>query len=306
MMAASARLDETARQRVNTFARYALLAQLLVLVLLVAFETQAIRLVYGDRPNDEGVQNISRNSQIMAVAAPTLALLLAEGRSRWLGIAIGGGVLAAVAAILAVREVYAGLFVLAGAGAAIALVVLFRRSGFRILGIVIGFGILTAPLVFGFMSQGADASLADDTISYRMAIWRRVGEVVSEHPIFGAGLGALRQIDEVIPSGVFAGQLLVPNHAHNMMLQLWAETGFVGASLLALAVVLAGWRMPPPEKLGVAGWRAATIATAFGAAFVSFDLWNEWWWAVAGYLAVLTIVHTRGQGASQAAEGESR
>jgi O-antigen ligase len=302
MMAAAQGLDDRARRLVSAFARYALVVQLLVVGLLVVFETQALQLVYGDRPIDEGVQNISRNSQILAVSAPTLVLLLAENRPKILAAIMALGVIVSVVAVLALREVFAGLLALIAAGAAIGIVIVFRRNGFRILAIAVALVVLSAPLVFAWLAQGADASLADDTISYRMAIWRRVGDVIAEHPIFGAGLGALREIKETIPSGVFAGQLLVPNHAHNMMLQLWAETGAAGAGLLALAIVLAGWRMPTPSELGAAGWRAAAIAGAFAAtASVSFDLWNEWWWAVAGYLAILTVAHTRKQDAVQAA-----
>jgi O-antigen ligase len=303
MMAAAQGLDDAKRRLVNTFARGALLVQLVFVGVLAAFETQALQLVYGERPIDEGVQNISRNSQIMAVAAPTLITLLAENRPRVLAAILGVGVTASVIAALAVREVFAGILALIAAGAAVGVVMVFRRNGFRVLAIAIAAAVLAAPLVFGWLAQGADASLADDTISYRMAIWRRVGEVISEHPLIGAGLGALREIKETIPSGEFAGQLLVPNHAHNMMLQLWAETGAAGAGLLALAIVLAGWRMPPPSELGATGWRAAGLAAAFAAtASVSFDLWNEWWWAVAGYLAILMVAHNRRQ-AAPAPEG---
>jgi O-antigen ligase len=297
MMAAARGLSDSDRRRVNTFACVALLVQLVVVGLLSAFETQALELFAPLMPSpDEGVQNISRNSLIMAVAAPTLVLLLAQGRHWLFGGFAGAAAIAAIAAALAVREVYAGVAALAAAGMAVGIVIAFRRNGFRILAAIIALVILAAPAIFGLLSQGADASLADDTVSYRLAIWQRVGEVIAEHPLIGGGLGVLREIKEIIPSGEFAGQLLVPNHAHNMLLQLWADTGAAGAGLLALSILLAGWRMPAPSELGNAGWRAAAIAGAFAAtACVSFDLWNEWWWAVAGYLAILAVAHTRRQ-----------
>jgi len=316
MMAAAEGLDDRDRRRVNAFARYALLVQLLVVALLAAFETEALQLFAPLMPTPgEGIQNISRNSQIMAVAAPTLVILLAESRLRVLAIATGVSIVVCAMAFLAVREVFAGMVALVAAGIAIMIVVVFRRIGFFIIALIIALIVLIAPMVVGLIAQGADASLADDSISYRLAIWRRVLDVIAEHPISGAGLGALREITETIPAGEFAGQLLVPNHPHNMPLQVWAETGAIGAGLLALAIVLAGWRMPPPSELGSVGWRAAGLAGAFAAvACVSFDLWNEWWWAVGGFLAVLAVAHTRGavahtrgQGAVQPApEGQAR
>jgi len=63
---------------------------------------------------------------------------------------------------------------------------------------------------------------------------------------------------------MFAGQFTVPNHPHSMMLQLWAETGAIGAAFLSLAIVLAAWRMPDQRKLGASGLRAAAIVARHG------------------------------------------
>ena len=119
-------------------------------------------------------------------------------------------------------------------------------------------------------------------------------ELINQHPLEGNGLGALRTVRETIETGVFKGELTVPNHAHNMMLQLWAETGAIGAGLLSLAIILVGWRLGDARKLGAAGFRAAAIAGAMVAiAGVSFDVWNDWWWAVGGLLAVLAVATPR-------------
>ena len=295
VMAAAMKLDDRGRRIAGAVATCALLVQLVIVVLLSFFEKQALEMFAGFMPaSDEGVQNISRNAQIMAVAAPGLAITLADSRWRMAGIAAGGAVLAATVAALAVREVFAGLLALAVAAAAIGIVMVFRRSGFRIIAALVAAIILAAPLIFGFLSRGANASLAADTISYRAAIWRRVCEVIAEHPIWGSGVGVLRTIRERIPEGEFKGLFLIPNHAHNMTLQLWAETGVIGAGLLAAAILLAGWRMPAPEKLGRTGWMAAALAAAlFANACVSFDLWNAGWWGMAGFLAVLIVAQPR-------------
>jgi O-antigen ligase len=88
--------------------------------------------------------------------------------------------------------------------------------------------------------------------------------------------------------------MLVPNHSHNMAMQLWAETGAIGAGLLALTLVLAGWRLPTPASLGS---RAGAVAGLIGAAgtigAVSFDLWNEWWWAAISLLGVAALALCR-------------
>jgi O-antigen ligase len=289
------KLDDRGRRIVSAFAMSALLVQLVLVVLLSFFEKQALQMFAGLMPtSDEGVQNISRDAQIMAVVAPGLALTLVESRWRIAGIMLAILVLAATTAALAVREVFAGLLALAAAAAAIGVVAVFRRSGFRIIAGIIAMVVLAAPVIFGFLSRNGDAASANDTISYRMAIWRRVTDVIAEHPVWGSGVGVLRTIREQIPEGDFKGQFLIPNHAHNMTLQLWAETGVIGAALLAGAILLAGWRMPAPAQLGRTGWRAAGLAAAlFANACVSFDLWNAGWWGMAGFLAVLIVAQAR-------------
>jgi len=295
LLAVAARLDGGARRLVSSIATGALLVQLAVVAALTVFETQALELFSPLMPNSgEGVQNISRNSLIMAVAAPSLILGLAENRSRPVAILVGLCVVAVEGAILAGRGVHAGLLALAAAGVCAAIVRLFPKRGFQIIAAGIAVLVMTAPLVFGYLVRGADASSATSSVDLRLAIWNRVHAIIMENPLSGAGLGVLRTIDETIPSGAFAGNLLVPNHAHNMALQLWAETGAVGASLLALAILLAAWRLPPPADLGRAAPRVAALAGAMTATIVSFDLWNEWWWAVGGLLAVLAAIVPRG------------
>jgi peptidoglycan/LPS O-acetylase OafA/YrhL/O-antigen ligase len=296
LIAAALRLDEAAKRRVQGIAHVALGIQLTMLVLLTLFEQQILSMLSGYMTNaGEGVQNISRNSLIMAAAAPLFAIGLLSGRRISVGGPLAVVVLLAVGLILAVRGVNAGLLALAAAAICVALVNFVPRYGFRILGVVVAGLIISAPWVFGALSQGADFATADDSTSYRAAIWQRVISLINENPITGNGLGVLRTIRETIESGTFAGQLAVPNHAHNMLLQLWAETGAIGAGLLSLTVVLAGWRIGDARRLGAAGLKAAALVGGMTAvAAVSFDLWNEWWWAIGGLLAVLAIVTPAG------------
>lgn len=303
LIAAAMRMSDRDKARLQAIAHVALLVQLAMLVVLSVFELQILDMLRPIVPDTgEGVQNISRNCLIMAVAAPVLAIGLARGKPPAIAWALAAGVIGTIAVILVVRGVHAGLLALLTAGVCLALVHFVPRHGFKILGGLIALMVLTAPLIFGVISQGADFATADDSSSYRAAIWQRVIELINQHPILGNGLGALRTVREPIETGVFAGQFTVPNHAHNMTLQLWAEVGAVGAGLMALALVLAGWRLGDARRLGAGGLRGAAIAGAMTAvAGVSFDLWNDWWWAVAGLLAVLAVA-TPGRNQPQAGD----
>jgi O-antigen ligase len=279
--------------------------QLVIVCILTLFENQALQLFAGLMPDPgEGVQNISRNGIILSMAAPLL--IVGMGRtlpfSRALLVEIV--VFSLVAIVLLIRGDDSGILSIAAGLLAVGVVRVFPRYGFRILGSGIALIIMSAPIVFGQIAQNADAVAATNSAEWRLAIWRRVLEIVHSDPIFGQGLGVLRTVRDTIPDGAFKGQLLVPNHAHNMMLQLWAETGAIGATLVSLAILLAAFRMPAPRTLGVAGFLAAALAGQFTAiALVSFDLWNDWWWSCAGLLACMIVVIAR---AEQIEAGESR
>jgi O-antigen ligase len=301
LMSAANTLDPQQARNVVRVAAIAILVQLIAVAVLGVIEQQALAFFYPDPASrGEGVQNLSRNGIIMALAAPFL--IVGMGRSlpfsRALFVEIA--VFVAVLAVLATRGVHGGIVSIAAGLASVAIVRVFPKYGFKILGALLAFTIAATPLVFGVMTRGADALTATTSAEWRLAIWNRVIEVIQKDPFFGQGLGVLRTMDEKIPSGAFKGELFVPNHAHNMVLQLWAETGAIGATLVAVAILLAAFRMPQPRALGVAGFLAAALAGGFMAiALVSFDLWNDWWWACAGLLAVLTVVMARAEAIDQ-------
>ncbi len=289
LIGAAMRLDDGAKARMQRVAHFALLFQLVILVILTVFEQQILQMLTAIVPDTgEGVQNISRNCLIMAAATPLLAVGLARGRSRAVGAVLVLALVAAVTTILLVRDVQAGVLSIAFAAACMAVVHILPRAGFKLLSVGLAGVIMSAPWLFGLLTKGADFATADSSSSYRAAIWQRVITIINEHPLTGSGLGVLRTVREKIDSGMFAGQFTVPNHPHSMMLQLWAETGAIGAALLSLAIVFAAWRIPDQRKLGASGLRAAAIVGAMVAiGSVSFELWNDWWWAVGGLLAVL-------------------
>jgi O-antigen ligase len=295
LLAATERLDEKGRRLVIEVAKWAMLVQLVMVAILALFENQFLEMLRPLVPNTgEGVQNISRNSLIMAAAAPFLIQALVQDRTPRIAILIVLAVLAVESAVLIHRGVNAGLLAMVLAVMAIAIVAVFRTHGFKIIGSGMAMLVWTAPMFFGFLSLGAEAENAHTSSEQRLAIWRRVVDLTSQHPIEGSGLGVLRTMRERITQGDFTGELFIPNHAHNMLLQLWVETGAIGAALLAVTIVLIGWRMPAPERLGLAAPRIAGLTGGITAmACVSFDLWNEWWWACIGLLCVLSAVVAR-------------
>lgn len=296
LIAAAQGLSERSARLVMRTAVIAFSVQVVVVATLTIFERDAIAFFYPGRPDDEGVQNISRNCLIMATAFPFLVLSFSEARQRSVGGAAVAILLVVEVAILLYRGVHAGLLAMIAAAFCFAVVRMFPRSGFRILGGLIVMIIMTAPVVFQFIAAGADPVTAASSMEYRQLIWGQVIEIIWQHPLVGEGVGALRSYRELIPEGAFAGQLYIPNHAHSMMLQLWAETGLVGALLMSAAILLAAFRMPMPVQLGSTAPRVAVlVGVVLAIGVVSYDLWNSGWWGVIAILAVVCVAHSRTQ-----------
>jgi O-antigen ligase len=276
---------------------WAMFVQLVLVAILTAFEPQALQLFSFAMPDPgEGIQNISRNGIIMALAAPFIVVGFGRQMSFSKALLVEILVFVAVVAVLAARGVNGPILSVGVGIAAVAVVRLFPSSGFKILGLGIATVIMTAPWLFGYLSAGADATMASDSAEWRLAIWKRVVEVINQDPVFGSGLGVLRTITETVPTGDFAGQLLIPNHAHNFALQIWAETGGIGAGLFSLAILLFAFRLPAPRYLSVAGFLGAALAGQFvSIGLVSFDFWNDWFWACAGILGALIIVMAKAE-----------
>jgi O-antigen ligase len=115
----------------------------------------------------------------------------------------------------------------------------------------------------------------------RLEIWRYVSARVLEQPWIGHGLDASRTDDGVI---VAQGQTIgaIPLHPHSASLQIWFETGAVGAVLGAACLLAGGWALGRALSANRAAAAAACGAlAAIGViANLSFGVWQEWWNAV--------------------------
>jgi len=136
-----------------------------------------------------------------------------------------------------------------------------------------------APLI-----MGATVSLFPDELAHslpmswhwRLEIWVFALEQIRAAPLFGHGLDATRAIsDVVVLRGVEIERM--PQHAHNVLLQIWLETGAVGA-LLAASVLAAA-----AHAAGSAGFtREQAAGLAFASVFwltsvmVGYGVWQEW------------------------------
>lgn len=134
------------------------------------------------------------------------------------------------------------------------------------------------PLIF------ADPAFVENlpkSWAIRSEIWRFACERIAEQPWIGRGMDAARSFTEQITVGGETMRAL-PLHPHSASLQVWLETGVVGASLAALALLFGGWGLARAfrDNRAAAAATTATIAAIGLFANVSYGAWQEWLWAV--------------------------
>lgn len=151
-----------------------------------------------------------------------------------------------------------------------------------------------APFVAPLLSDPRLVDNVPRSWAARTAIWDYASARVMEQPIIGHGLEASRAVTEKV---YVRGMELtaIPVHPHSASLQIWYETGAIGA-LLAAAVLITGglWlaRAFDGNRAGAAA-ACATLASLGLIANFSYGIWAEWWMATL-FIAAAAVGSLRG------------
>lgn len=283
----------------------AVLAQMIILIWL-ATERDAIMLADGEGAVLPSPQSVGRNANLLAMALPLLLGLLVDRRAwRW---ALPAAVLLAAFGVWLIFEhdALAGLLGCALGGGLGAVLFTFRTNGFKLVLNSLAAATLTAPL----LAKVLLGLIPPQTISMplsaeqRLVIWQAALEKIGQKPVFGHGVNAVRHWDETFITRpdllahldpILTNSRIFPNHVHNMPLQIWAETGAVGACLFALAAVLLGRVLPPPQSLsaGVKVAAAGIIGASLALFSLAYSAWDESFWASLALVICALIVLAR-------------
>lgn len=198
------------------------------------------------------------------VARPAMVFFLALiGWAAWLnGLTVGllglmGVIVGAVAGYIYPRHVPKMLL-----GSAIALIML-------------------APLL-AFIAANYTANAPSSlplSWDHRLRMWGYCWQVIAEHPLRGAGFDASRSFAETYIAADGREITTVSLHPHNAGIQIWTETGFIGA-LLASAVIATVFK-PVSEFVqsrGHAGAVSGVIMAAIIISSLTYGAWQFWWW----------------------------
>ncbi len=268
--------------------------------LLVIAPLLAVEILFGMPLNrigqpDTSLFELSRNlgratSVLTAVTWAAAAGLLALGGPIRIVCAIGA--LAITGAVVAIQPEQTANWLGYGVGVA-AFVAALAAPRFALIAVTSGLSawMLAAPFVTPLVL--GDSALLD-TLPYswaaRIGIWDFVCAEILQAPLIGHGIDAARLVEQrMIIQGVESSA--VPAHPHSASLQIWFETGAVGAVLAAAALLVGGWTLAKRlrgQRAALAGVTAAFASLGLSAN-LSYSLWQEWWTAtllLAGALLV--------------------
>jgi O-antigen ligase len=203
---------------------------------------------------------------------------------------IGAGILVVLVVFISWRfHLFAGLLALLVGGGAFAAGWRWPRT--TVLLVTLGFltSILLAPMMLPVIAAPLDNVDLPFSWAWRVKMWPYTGEQINLHPLIGWGLDASRTFtDDHFEMRGFSLRYLV-QHPHNLGLQVWLETGLVGAFLLSIATALFGIRLSiirhlSPMQAGAICGSAAVYLVFF---MVTYGAWQEWLWASIAWVSAL-------------------
>lgn len=266
-------------------------------------------------PVSEMPQNLMRNANAFLMLLPFLLAWIwhRDDDPQWTYASICLGVLSLVAFILTGTQT--ALFGVILMITAMAIVKRYPNTGFMILFRSLAAYVLASPILFAWLIptlRDLGAPLPQSFFS-RSYSWELVGQKIADSPLIGHGLEASQSwrdkygdhpewlADASARYGVeFAWEVypVIPVHPHNMPLQIWAETGLIGAALAAAFLFFLGSKLKSPSawspisKYAAAGLIGACVAICSFA----YSMWNEAFWASVILAAAVVFVQARHDG----------
>jgi len=127
----------------------------------------------------------------------------------------------------------------------------------------------------------------EHSVRHRIVIWNHTASEIAQAPLLGVGIGTPRarqrlNVEDVPREPGTDFTLVTPRHSHDAYLQVWYETGALGAALLlvlGLVVLRAIATRPTPLQ----PYFCAMFAAGAASVASSFSIWAPW------FLSALTL-----------------
>ena len=225
--------------------------------------------------------NLGHSISIMVLlAAPVAMLMLSELPNQ-----LGRLVLMLFVVFLAwaswLNGLSVGLLGLLGVTVTTAAGYAYPRQAPKILLILVIIIIMASPLLslLAFTYVGEGGTNLPQSWDHRLRMWGYCWQVISDHPLRGAGFDASRTFQETFMTRDGREISIVSLHPHNAGIQIWTEAGFIGA-ILASSVVASLFK-PVKDYVKNRAHGGAVSGVIFAILIISsltYGAWQFWWW----------------------------
>lgn len=177
---------------------------------------------------------------------------------------------------------------------------LARRHAILSVKILLGLAavsILAAPLFAGLITLLDQELLEAGPASWehRLYMWDFVFRLISDAPLMGQGFDSARTYPDMITLSDGQSVTLLSLHTHNVGLQIWLETGLIGAALAGATLLscLSLTEKFAKQSADIAFGLCGFLTVFILASSFSFGVWQYWWWGTLFLgLAALNLVQT--------------
>ena len=142
--------------------------------------------------------------------------------------------------------------------------------------------LLFAPILAYLSFLITEPGLTDLPMSWdhRLRMWGYCWNIISEHPLVGAGFDASRTFNDTFFAKDGRELTLLSLHPHNLGIQIWTETGLVGAvfaAILLFSSIRPLKKITSNKKSSVAF--SGVIVASITISSLSIGAWQLWWWS---------------------------
>jgi len=141
--------------------------------------------------------------------------------------------------------------------------------------------IMTSPLlsIVAYTYVGENGTNLPLSWDHRLRMWGYCWQVIADHPLRGAGFDASRTFQDTFIARDGREISIVSLHPHNAGIQIWTETGLIGA--LLASTVIATLFKPLKNYIQNQARGAAVSGVIFAILVISsitYGAWQFWWW----------------------------
>jgi exopolysaccharide production protein ExoQ len=285
LLALAGRMDLEQSRRLSWALAGGMLVGLLLLAIETLFDFPLYRAVMGSSPKLDDLIESKRSVDALPLLVWPACLALARLNVPWLGALLAAVFTVACVKLTASSATMGMVLAMVMFGACFVSILWVRRI--LTAATILAFAFILPLAIVAYGMGGTTAHWLKHSGQHRIEIWHFVAQKTLEHPLFGYGFNASRYVPngDAVSQFLPPGQSLIPLHPHDAFLQVWLETGAVGA-IIVVAILLAALKATTYWPAGVARFTLPGYAAGLVVAGLAFGIWQSWWMATIAFSAM--------------------